>query len=346
MELKLTRFPLKKFILKNIFHRIIFFKNPFILVFLWFKGFDSDSILSYNLNLKNYHLYLPDGVKYRITLSTNSGYWPIMHDKLIFYNYINHKLPTPELDFIIYEGQLIPVEDKSNDLNRIIQSGFEYVLKPLQGGEGQGISFIKEENGIRYFKNNPLIRSELVSFVSGCNFYGIFRYYRQHSLLNKIFSGTTNTIRMITLKDVETKSPFIFNSSLRIGWSGSAPLDNFTRGGLVAQIDNETGVVSKWKRKRVVSGLVNIEEGREHPDTQEVIEGIVIPHWEEVKNKILQFMSDNPFLDFIGWDILITEDSFVVIEANHNPGLYTVQLFKPYLSDSRAYNFFKSKKII
>lgn len=344
MELKLTRFSLRKFIVRNVFHSIIWKKNWFLLIFLWLKGFDSDSILLYNLNRKNYYSYLPDAIRYRISLNTNSGYWPILHDKLIFHNYVKEQLPTPELDFLIHTGKLFTVD--ANTENKNLEKDHEYVLKPLQGGEGQGIQFIKNENGVLSFMGKPFSQSELDSFISKCNFYGVFRYYRQHRILNDIFSGSTNTIRLVTLRDSSTNEPFIFNSLLRIGWSGSVPFDNYTQGGLVAQIDYKTGVLSKWKRKQVINGNIGVEEGTIHPDTKSKVEGVTIPHWEVIKSSILHFMEVNPFLDYIGWDILVTEDSFVVIEGNHNPGTYTVQLFKPYLSDPRAKAFFKSKKII
>lgn len=72
----------------------------------------------------------------------------------------------------------------------------------------------------------------------------------------------------------------------------------------------------------------------------------MIPHWKIIKEKILNYVKRNPFLDYVGWDILVTENDFVVIEANHNPDLDLVQIHKPFLTDDRALNFFKDRKII
>lgn len=345
MKLKLTHFSLKNFIRKNVFHKIVFSKNLFLLLFLWFKGFDSDSILSYNLNFKNYHLYLPDSIRYKITLNTNSGYWPIFHDKLIFYNYVKDKLVTPEIDYYIFNGHLYSISGDGS-VKKLVESGIEYVLKPLRGGRGQGITFItKKEDNNMYFQNELLEMERLSSYIKKIDAYGIFKYYRQHNILNKIYPKSMNTIRMVTMRDITSNNPFIFVSLLRIGWSGSVPFDNYSQGGLVCMIDNNSGTLSNWKRKKKVNGLITIEEGNAHPDTKTVIQGIVIPNWEKIKNDIIMFLTNNPFFNYVGWDILVTEDSYVVIEANHNPDIDLVQIHKPLLSDKRAVDFFKNKKI-
>lgn len=72
----------------------------------------------------------------------------------------------------------------------------------------------------------------------------------------------------------------------------------------------------------------------------------VIPHWKIIKEKILNYVKRNPFLDYVGWNILVTENDFVAIEANHNPDIDLVQVHKPYLSDERALKFFRNRKII
>jgi hypothetical protein len=346
MQLKLTEFSIKDFVKKNLFHKIIFKKNIFKLISLWIKGFDSNNILLYDLIHKNAKEYLPDSIRYKISLNTNTGYWPILHDKLIFYKFIKDELPTPEILAVIFEGKFLTLS-KEFDIFNILKSDDEYVFKPLQGGKGNGIMFIRKQNDKPCIERGegciPLNENSLKKLIEKTNQYGIFRYYSQHSLLSCIYPKSANTIRMVTMWDIDKNVPFIFIALLRIGWDGSKPFDNFSQGGLVAKIDENTGLLSEWKRR---SENGSIDEGDIHPNTLEPIKGKIIPHWNNIKNKILNYVEHNSFLDYVGWDILVTENDFVVIEGNHNPDIDLVQVHKPYLSDERAMKFFRNRKII
>ena len=86
-------------------------------------------------------------------------------------------------------------------------------------------------------------------------------------------------------------------------------------------IDLETGVLSSAKCLR----STKIYE--EHPDSGKKIAGTVIPGWENIKKEILETTSKLPFMDFIAWDVLVTENGPCVIEANSSSGVNIIQLF-------------------
>jgi len=48
------------------------------------------------------------------------------------------------------------------------------------------------------------------------------------------------------------------------------------------------------------------------------------------------------FIPYIGWDLLVTEDGFQVIEANNGPDLMLFQMHGPLLIDPRIRRFFQS----
>jgi len=58
----------------------------------------------------------------------------------------------------------------------------------------------------------------------------------------------------------------------------------------------------------------------------------------------LSYLSVNPYLNYVGWDILITNTGFVVVEGNHNPG--SDQVLLPYLKDERSRLYFKTLGIV
>ncbi|WP_165870280.1 sugar-transfer associated ATP-grasp domain-containing protein [Albibacterium bauzanense] len=318
--------------------------NVFNTISMMSKGFDVESIYLYSLNKTNYKKYLPDSAIPKISLNSNNGYWPILHDKFVFYRFIKDKLPTGELLGIVFKGEITAVDGVFGyaELLEGLKKSNKYVLKPLQGGNTTGILFLSLTNEALILQGKPIDQDILKSTINGLNEYGIFKFYEQHKLFAKIYPGSINTIRLVTLYDFEQKKPFIHASILRMGWSRSAPFHNFQKRGLVSLIDNETGLLSICKRKDE-NGRITHQSN--HPDTNQVIEGMVIPFWEDIKGTILAYLEKNPFLDYVGWDILVTDEGFLVIEANHNPGLGFMQAFKPLLEDPRGANYFKTKNI-
>ena len=96
---------------------------------------------------------------------------------------------------------------------------------------------------------------------------------KQHQYSDNIYDKTVNTIRLITLRDIHTHQFKVFFAVQRIGTAATIPVDNGSRGGLVAKIDLETGVLSEARC------LHNKNVYKVHPDSGAPIEGAVIPNW-------------------------------------------------------------------
>ncbi len=53
---------------------------------------------------------------------------------------------------------------------------------------------------------------------------------------------------------------------------------------------------------------------------------VSIPRWDELKEFFIKLGSIiSPFIKIVGWDIILTDDSFVVLEGNNGPDLYNNQ---------------------
>ncbi len=105
--------------------------------------------------------------------------------------------------------------------------------------------------------------------------------------------------------------------------AGGNVADNFWRdGNMLGQIDPETGTVM-----RVASGLAHESRTHEeHPDTGEALPGFTIPFWKEAVALVLQAATVLPDLRLIGWDIAVTPDGPVIVEANTLPAFNLHQL--------------------
>jgi len=131
----------------------------------------------------------------------------------------------------------------------------------------------------------------------------------------------------------------VFFAVQRIGTAKTIPVDNGSKGGLVAKIDLETGTLSEARC------LQDLGVFKVHPDSGNPIEGVRIPNWEDIKKQMLDVCKKIPYMDFIAWDLLITEEGVSVIEANTSSGVNIIQLWggqkKGELGD-----FFRSHNVI
>ena len=86
-------------------------------------------------------------------------------------------------------------------------------------------------------------------------------------------------------------------------------------------IDLETGVLSEARC------LHNRNVYKVHPDSGAPIEGVQVPGWQKLKEDMLVLADKLPYMHFIAWDILITEEGHCIIEANTSSGVNIIQLW-------------------
>lgn len=102
---------------------------------------------------------------------------------------------------------------------------------------------------------------------------------------------------------------------------GSKFVDNLHNGGIIADIDLETGELKTDGQDFFNNVYVR------HPDTGYPIKGFRIPFFEEMKQMIEK--AGASFEALLGWDIAITESGPVIIEINSSPGAVILQV--PYV---------------
>ena len=115
-----------------------------------------------------------------------------------------------------------------------------------------------------------------------------------------------NTVRVGTVHlNDRTEIPFAF---VRFGKDGNC-IDNARAGGIMGLVDVDSGVI-----------VAACDEDRNHfvfhPNSHKQIIGFGIPMWEEAKKLVRQLAEIVPENRYTGWDIALTEDGWVLIEAN------------------------------
>jgi hypothetical protein len=103
--------------------------------------------------------------------------------------------------------------------------------------------------------------------------------------------------------------PKILFAELRMGRGGNR-VDNISQGAIGAILDVETG--------RFFDGAVSSENDKfySHPDTKYKFSDYTNPHWDEIKSFVIDAASRVPHLKYVGWDIALTPNGPVVVEAN------------------------------
>ncbi|MBD3338146.1 MAG: hypothetical protein GF353_03495 [Candidatus Lokiarchaeota archaeon] len=74
--------------------------------------------------------------------------------------------------------------------------------------------------------------------------------------------------------------------------------------------------------------------------------GIKIPHWFKIKEQLLKIAASFPYLQYVGWDLIITDRSFKIIEGNHYTDVNLLQVHQPLLTDPRTKKFYQYHNII
>lgn len=202
-----------------------------------------------------------------------------------------------------------------------------FMAKPIDGGCGHGIEKIDTQN----YDSLEVIYKKLTQ--EGNNF-ELEELIKQHPEVSKIYPDAINTVRVVTIvttkegksiltipkdqrKNVELV-PHIICAYFRIG--NGKFVDNFNSGGMVAPIDEKTGIVSQV----AIDKNKNVYET--HPQTGARIKGFQFPYWSEVLDLCKRACKEVPEMGYVGWDVAITPNGPLFVEGNEFPGHDIYQL--------------------
>ncbi len=175
-----------------------------------------------------------------------------------------------------------------------------FIVKPLLSFSGNGIQLINTNedtfNVDDYLNSNPdgFVAEELI---------------KQNEALSQLHPESVNTLRINTVN---------YGSSIEVIWPclrmgrGKSVVDNAGAGGVFGAIDIATGLISS------VSDEHN-HTFTKHPDTGIQLIGFKVPKWEEACEMAKHLAELIPDCHFVGWDLALTDNGWVMIEGNHNP---------------------------
>ena len=306
----------------NHFHQSVFKRIRYAVC----GGYMIDQVKMYDFEHNDPKQYLSEFDWYK-SRSINGHYSHMLNNKVVFAEMLRQFCSAPEIYVVKKDKRLAGMHgrriDSYEDIVALLKEVGAFVVKPVNIGKGLGVRVVKWEDGTLIHNDKPMSEADFIAALKKSSNWHIVEFAQQAEYLNKIYAPSANTIRMIVLRSANTKEFELAFAVQRIGAGWTGAVDNGSRGGLIANIDIESGEMSE---ARTLHDLAVYEN---HPDTDSPIKGVVIPNWENIKAGVLAASANFPYLDIIAWDILPTEDGFTVIEANTSSGVNIIQIWGP-----------------
>lgn len=327
-------------------------KNPYPVTIAqrlraWRLGFLSQSYLLYELDRRDsIRNYVKDSSRYLRFSRLNSPYSIILHDKLIFGEvFRRHPNLLPETFALLRHGVVMPRSDAEpvesvDGVLDLLARRRRLVLKGTKGWGGADVTVLEDLGGDVSLGGKRVSREEARREIASRKEHVLVEYVEQAAYAREIFPDSANSIRMLTMIDVDSGEPFLARAVHRFGSRSTKRMDNFTQGGMCAMVDAETGTLGTGIRV-LPSGRP--EEIESHPDTGARITGAAVRDWPGVLRRVLEIAAEHAYLPYVGWDVVVTEDGIRLLEGNANSGTDVLQVHGPLLADPRVRRFYKRR---
>jgi hypothetical protein len=324
-------------------------------LWLWRHGFLSRDDILYNLDERSRHRYVSEYQR-ELTRPLNGRWKNALDNKLYFHRLLEpFDAHRPAVYAHLKRSRFIPVDESSettrptvNEVGARVRDQLDadgrLVLKPTYGTTGSRILICSRTEDGYQINEEGKTGAEFEEVIAGLDEYLVCEFVEQASYAAGLYPGSTNTIRPLTMWDPETDEPFVTFAMQRIGTQRSAPVDNWSKGGLTAEVDLASGELSRAVRSPHSD---NLDWHETHPETGAQIAGVEIPGWPAIRDGIVDIAANYPQIPYIGWDIVVTgEGEFTIIEANSCTDVDSLQVHHPLLDDPRARRFYEHYDIV
>lgn len=252
----------------------------------------------------------------------------MLNNKVVCTEILSPYVLVPKVFAVKTRGEIVVSESPdvlacSEGVISLIKRNRSVFMKPISAGKGKGVCRI--DWTVDGFRIDGVFaeESDVSVLLRKEDDWFLCKTMRQSRYLDDLYPGSANTVRLITLRDPKTQAFKVFFAVQRIGTSDTGSVDNGSRGGLVSCVDLETGVLGEART------LHSHDVYKAHPDTGCPIEGLLIPDWESMKGTALRLARMFPYVRFIAWDMLMTDEGVCVLEANASSGVNIIQLWGP-----------------
>ena len=198
---------------------------------------------------------------------------------------------------LVNESDIVSGRMKEIVKDFIEHANSQVVVKPLNANMGKGIGVY----------NNP---EDICRLLASCGGGVLEELIKQQEEMASFNRSSVNTLRINTVNygdgEIEVLWP-----CFRMGRAGSF-VDNAGAGGIFGAVDVESGAII---------GVADEKQHRYsvHPDSQKQLVGYIIPHFKEACELARKVAAEIPEAVFVGWDLALTDEGWVLVEGNHTP---------------------------
>ena len=269
--------------------------------------------------------YMVDNMRVKYINHLNSGggkeIRQLLNDKYLLYKRLKP----------YYKRDMIEVSNSEDDYAAFVdfaKKHREFVVKPVDYYGGIGI------HKVNLNEFNHDIRAAFMSIVNeGISISNLHASRARKMVLEELIlqdeslailhRNSVNAVRATAVRDKNGKIR-VYHPWIKVGMNGTF-VASAVLNGYDAEIDEKTGIVISDGYQE--SGKVY----EVHPDTGIRMKGFHIPKWNEMLRFVDELMQLMPEYGYIGWDLVLTEKGWVVMEGNYN-GDFMFQLI-----NSRGY---------
>ncbi len=254
----------------------------------------------------------------------NSAYVRLWNPRRL-YPLVDDKLRTKEL--AIASGMPVPelyavvtAQHDVRGLRKALADREQFVVKPAHGSGGNGILIIIGRRGELYLKSSGAVmdRAELDHHISN-SLSGLYSLGGQRDrVLVEYFVQSEPELEKISYRGVPDIRLIVYRgfpamAMIRLPTHLSDGKANLHLGAVGVGIDLSKGVT--------LQGVQGTEVVVLHPDTGNCLEGLEIPHWDQIL-KLAAECFDMTGLGYLGVDLVLDhKHGPLILELNARPGL-------------------------
>ncbi|KGM97506.1 hypothetical protein Z968_03015 [Clostridium novyi A str. 4552] len=290
-------------------------------------GFYPFHYFRYNLYKKDKDLkqkdllnYVPEFYFYNLLINENYNkkYSVLLSDKNLTEDlFRSRNIKQPETIGKVVGGNLYDNCWNSLGFNEfieklIIRKPNKIFIKPANGYGGSGIYIFNREKDYFINKAGDILDEKFLTDISIKSDYIIQCGLKQQEHISRIYDKSINTFRIAT-ENIKGKVRVVC-ATLRFGKDGKE-VDNSGQNGIILGIDELNGKCKEF----AITEQEDIYY--KHPDSGFEFKNINLKQWDDLKKFAEESARKLPEFTYIGWDIALTDEGPIAIEANLEFGL-------------------------
>ncbi len=225
----------------------------------------------------------------------------------------------------------------------VLKEKKEIACKPNNGTGSNGFFKLSYMDEILYINKDIVSEQDIETFVKDNPNY-IFTEYLHPETFFASVNPLIHTLRLVTVNP-DGNNPRIIGGYLRFGTANHGETNHMNKNAdsksqfdFVTKVNINNGHIGNSKSvyfNRVVSTL-------RHPDSGVLVD-FVIPNWSGLSTMILGISNRFFNIEFMGFDIGVTNNGFKLMEINTHPGIKYMQIFRSLYEDDWTREWFKRK---